>query len=121
MRGPPMPSRRLPVYPVRVTRFGVVVLAGVMVTVAALAGIPGAALGIPPPPPPAYDEVGEGSVSPKFHPRRDGNRVFYAGSLKEARPWLPFTGVRLDGSFFTGSGLLAIFYRQLPGGNPVVT
>jgi hypothetical protein len=34
---------------------------------------------------------------------------------------LRFTSTRVDASFFTGHGLLAIFYRQPPGGVPSVT
>jgi hypothetical protein len=91
--------------------------------VAPASGLPGAR-GLTSP----FYGFSEGSVSPKFHPRRDRNRVFYAGSLKEARPWLRFTGLGLDRSFFNrdgvfpeGRGLLAIFYRHLPGGIPQVT
>lgn len=62
-----------------------------------------------------YREAASGFVSPKFHARRAGNRVFYAGSLKAARPWLPFTGLKFKGLDFSRYGLLAIFYQPSPG------
>jgi hypothetical protein len=55
---------------------------------ALLAGEGSAAL---PPPnadphqPVSFWEKEWGDMSSNFHPRRDGNRVFYAGSLKQAR------------------------------------
>jgi hypothetical protein len=74
----------------------------------------------PPPPPPAADVsfqlLTEGFVPSGFHPRYNRNRVFYAGSAREARPWVQFTGIgRVNYSQY---GLLAIFYRQAPTGAP---
>ena len=74
--------------------------------------------------PVAFSVVAQGVVSPDFHARRDGNRVFYAGSQAETRSWLPYTGPdtlsfrHLD---FKRYALLAIFFRQAPNGAPVVT
>jgi hypothetical protein len=50
----------------------------------------GGAAALPPPnadphQPVSFWEREGGVVSSNFHPRRDGNRVFYAGSLKQAR------------------------------------
>jgi hypothetical protein len=57
-----------------------------------------------------------GVVSSNFHPRRDGNRVFYAGSLKQARKGafrftalgLPYNPVDFS---FKKYGVLAVFYK----------
>jgi hypothetical protein len=73
---------------------------------------------IPPPVYRGYSVVSEGLVSAKFRSRRDGNRVFYAGSAEQARPWLPFVTPRFREPDFKRYGLLAIFYRHTPGGNP---
>jgi hypothetical protein len=73
---------------------------------------------IPSPPYPGYTIVSEGFVSPKFRSRRDGNRVFYAGSARQARPWLPFITPSFREPDFKRYGLLAIFYRHTPGGSP---
>ncbi len=95
-----------------------IALAGAALAVGLL---PAAARTIPAPLPSPFHEVREGLVSAKFHPRKDENRVFYAASLKEARAWLPFTGIHLGSSFFSHEGLLAIFYRHSPGGRPEIT
>jgi hypothetical protein len=71
-----------------------------------------------PRPYPGYSVVSEGFVSAKFRSRRDGNRVFYAGSAKETRAWLPFTTPRYREPDWKRYGLLAIFYRHTPGGYP---
>jgi hypothetical protein len=84
------------------------------------AAMPAAARSMVPPPPP-FHPVGEGLVSPRFHPRKDGNRVFFASSPEEARPWLAFTGIQIPSSFFDTEGLLGIFYRHSPGGVPEVS
>jgi hypothetical protein len=55
-----------------------------------------------------------GLVAPDFHPRRDENRVFYAGSLQAAHPWLPFTGLSFARLNFSRFGLVAIFFRYPP-------
>ncbi len=68
-----------------------------------------------------FHELSTGLVSPKFHARRDGNRVFYATSTKEMRRWLPATGAQVPASFFKRYALLAIFYRTSPGARPDVT
>jgi hypothetical protein len=57
-----------------------------------------------------------GAVPSNFHPRRDGNRVFYARTLKQARKGafrftsfgLPYNPVDVD---FRKYGLLAVFYK----------
>jgi len=57
-----------------------------------------------------------GVVSSNFHPRRDGNRVFYAGSLKQARKGafrftalgLPYNPVDFS---FKKYGVLGVFYK----------
>jgi hypothetical protein len=87
----------------------------------------GGAAALPPPPPPfpplpcrqepvSFCEKGWGVVGPNFHPRRDGNRVFYAGSLKQARKGafrftsigLPYNPVDFS---FKKYGVLAVFYK----------
>jgi hypothetical protein len=73
---------------------------------------------IPPPVYPGYSVVSEGFVSAKFRSRRGGNRVFYASSPEQARPWLPFITPRFRETDFKRYGLLAIFYRHTPGGYP---
>jgi hypothetical protein len=83
--------------------------------------LPAAARSVIPSPPHQFHVVGEGLVSPKFHPRKDGNRVFYASSPEEAHPWLTFTGVKIPRAFFDTEGLLGIFYRHSPGGIPEVS
>ena len=75
---------------------------------------------IPPPVYRGYSVVSEGLVSARFRSRRDGNRVFYASSPEQARPWLPFITPRYPEPDFTRFGLLAIFYRHTPGGYPNV-
>lgn len=94
----------------------------VPLVVLAVGAAPSAPIAVPPPPPPIFHHLTEGFVSSKFHPRRNGNRVFYAGSLKASRPWLPFavTSVHFPASYFKQEGLLAIFYRELPRGRPIV-
>jgi hypothetical protein len=74
-----------------------------------------------PPPDPHFYEVSEGLVSPKFHPRRGGNRVFYAASVKAAQPWLRFTDAHVSASLFSHYALLGIFYQRSPGAIPHVT
>src|SRR5436853_6634059 len=83
--------------------------------------VPAAARPVPPTRAPMFHEFSEGVVSAKFHSRRDGNRVFYATSAKETRPWLPFTGAHVPASFFNQYALLAIFYRPPPDAVPGVT
>jgi hypothetical protein len=88
----------------------------------------GGAVALPPPPPPppplplpicrqepvSFCEPGWGVVDGNFHPRRDGNRVFYLGSLEQARKarWarpFPFT---YDPAYnFKKYGVLAVFYK----------
>ena len=66
--------------------------------------------------PVSFRETEWGAVSPNFHPRRDGNRVFYAGSLKQARKGafrftsigLPYNPVDID---FRKYGVLGVFYK----------
>lgn len=62
-----------------------------------------------------------GAVSSNFHPRRDGNRAFYARTLKQARKGafrftsigLPYNPVDID---FRKYGLLAVFYKGRSAG-----
>jgi hypothetical protein len=69
----------------------------------------------------SFSVISTGPIADGFHARREGNRVFYAGSAKQARPWLRFTGVDFNyHPDFTRYGLLAIFYREQPGGIPEV-
>jgi hypothetical protein len=64
----------------------------------------------------SFWEKGWGVLSPNFHPRRDGNRVFYAGSLKQARKGafrftsigVPYKPVDID---FKKYGVLGVFYK----------
>ena len=69
----------------------------------------GGSAALPPPnadphQPVSFRETEWGAVSPNFHPRRDGSRVFYAGSLKQARKGafrftsigLPYNPVNID-------------------------
>ena len=81
----------------------------------------GGSAALPPPnadphQPVSFWETEWGAVSPNFHPRRDGNRVFYAGSLKQARKGafrftsigLPYNSVDID---FKKYGVLGVFYK----------
>jgi hypothetical protein len=102
-----------------------------LLAIAALLLAGGAAALPPPPPPPppplppwpnchqepvSFCEKEWGAVPSNFHPRRDGNRVFYAATLKQARKGafrftsygLPYNPVDVD---FKKSGLLAVFYK----------
>ena len=54
---------------------------------------------------------GGGAVSPRFHARRDGNRVFYASSLAETKAWLPYAD-EIGPVNFKRYGLLAIFLHN---------
>jgi hypothetical protein len=83
-----------------------------------IAGSASAANRFPPPPPPQPTPVlfganEWGAVSPKFHAGHDGNRVFYASSLKQARRWAAFTSIQYTPSTydFKRYGVLAIFYK----------
>ena len=67
-----------------------------------------------------FGVVATGDVSAKFHARRAGNRVFFAASLKQAQPWLRFTGANLAQFDFNAYGLVAILYRKRPDGNAQV-
>jgi hypothetical protein len=58
-----------------------------------------------------FTELEQGAVRPDFHARRYGNRVFYAGSLKQARRWVRFTRIPFNPVDFKTYGLLAIFYE----------
>jgi hypothetical protein len=58
-----------------------------------------------------FTELEQGAVRPDFHARRDGNRVFYAGSLRQARRWVRFTRIPFNPVDFKTYGLLAIFYE----------
>ncbi|HEX6680870.1 MAG TPA: hypothetical protein VF063_09515 [Gaiellaceae bacterium] len=57
------------------------------------------------------------AVSAKFHPRPDRNRVFYAGSLRQARGWAKFTSIPYNlcpdncEFDFRKYGVLVIFYK----------
>jgi len=102
------------------------VLVAVMAVIVASA--PWGAHADPGPPPPyspgyilatqpvSFRPAGGGFVSAKFHARKEGNRVFYAGSLKDTRRWLPFTGLSFAHLDFSRSGLLAIFSQPAVGG-----
>jgi len=81
----------------------------------------GASAALPPPnadpyQPVSFREMGWGALPPNFHPRRDGNRVFYAGSLRQARKGafrftsigLPYNPVDID---FKKYGVLGVFYK----------
>jgi hypothetical protein len=70
--------------------------------------------------PAAFTQLAAGYVSAGFHPRHDGNRVFYAGSLAQAEPWLRFTGQASQRFDFNRYGLLGIFFRTVPRWMPVV-
>jgi hypothetical protein len=66
--------------------------------------------------PVSFWEKGWGAVPPNFQPRRDGNRVFYARSLEQARKGafrftsigLPYNPVDID---FKKYGVLGVFYK----------
>jgi hypothetical protein len=73
----------------------------------------------------AFTLSAEGFVSPKFHPRRQGNRVLYASSLKQAHRWLRFTRYYWTTSNFSRlnyrrHALLAILFKESPGMRPGV-
>jgi hypothetical protein len=65
--------------------------------------------------PVSFCEQGWGVVGANFHPRRDGNRVFYVESLKQARRlgWARYLGIPYDPTAynFKKYGVLAVFYR----------
>jgi hypothetical protein len=106
------PARRFTIWQMRTATIAAAVIALV---------VPAAAQPVPPPPLQLFHVLREGLVPSNFHARRDGNRVFYATSAKEARRWLPFTGAHLPASFFKQYALLAIFYRPSPGAIPTVS
>jgi len=66
--------------------------------------------------PVSFRETEWGALPPNFHPRRDGNRVFYAGSLKQARKGafrftalgVPYNPVDFS---FKKYGVLGVFYK----------
>ena len=57
------------------------------------------------------------SVAPNFHPHPDRNRVYYAGSLKQARGWAKYTSVPYNlcpnncEFDFRKYGVFVIFYK----------
>jgi hypothetical protein len=81
----------------------------------------GGSAALPPPnadphQPVSFWEKGSGTLPPNFQSRRDGNRVFYARSLKQARKGafrftalgLPYNPVDVD---FKKYGVLGVFYK----------
>jgi hypothetical protein len=95
-----------------------------LLAMAALLSAEGSAALPPPSPPPpplpcrqepvSFCEQAWGVVGPNFHPRRDGNRVFYAGSLKQARRlgWARLLGIPYYNPIdFKKYGVLAVFYK----------
>jgi len=61
-------------------------------------------------------------VAPNFHPHPDGNRVYYAGSLKQARGWAKFTSIPYNlcpyncDYDFRKYGVFVIFYKGQAAG-----
>ena len=91
-----------------------------LLAMATLLSVEGAAA-LPPPnadphQPVSFWEKGSGALPPNFQSRRDGNRVFYARSLKQARKGafrftsigLPYNPVDID---FKKYGVLGVFYK----------
>ena len=91
-----------------------------LLAMATLLSVEGAAALTPPNADPhqpvSFWEKGSGTLPPNFQSRRDGNRVFYARSLKQARKGafrftsigLPYNPVDID---FKKYGVLGVFYK----------
>jgi hypothetical protein len=89
-----------------------------LLAIATLLSAEGSAALPPPNPqqPVSFRETEWGALPPNFHSRRDGNRVFYARSLKQARKGafrftsigLPYNPVDID---FKKYGVLGVFYK----------
>ena len=48
----------------------------------------------------------------RFQPRKDGNRVFYAATFRQARGWAGVTSIPSDESYdFKKYAVLAVFYK----------